>query len=158
MPPKSFLSEMQNVVQRRRGLESSPPSGPTVANGGQPSNLQSATLADQLRSCLEERRKSKEEEHQPSQQPQHLPMQPQQQQPLPPQQAVAVSSGSAAFVPESIAADIQEAVKLANDTSKFPCLIARIDNNASVKCSGKHTNSQSDFELCFIKAVRDQRC
>ena len=62
-PPKSFLSEMQNVVQRRRGLESSPPSGPTVDNGGQPSNLQSATLADQLRSCLEERRKSKEEEH-----------------------------------------------------------------------------------------------
>lgn len=75
MQPQSFLSEMQNVQQRRKVNEN-----------------QNSTLADQLRTRLEERRKSKEED--------------------------SVNS-NAAFVPESIAADIQKAVKMANETSKF---------------------------------------
>merc|ERR1711953_1182211 len=87
-PKASFLSEMQNVVQRRT-QQPQPPSQP---------QQHSNTLADQLRSRLEERRKSKEEEEQP-QQPQV------QQQPQ-----------NAAFVPEAMAADIQKAVKMANET------------------------------------------
>ena len=57
-----------------------------VANGANP--MTNATLADQLRNRLEERRKSKDEEQQN-------------------------------FVPDAIAADIQKAVKMANDNSKF---------------------------------------
>ena len=86
---------MQNVVQRRQQ-----PQQPQHSN----------TLADQLRSRLEERRKSKEEDEQPQQpqvQPQPMPLQQQQ-----PQQQ------NAAFVPEAMAADIQKAVKMANETSK----------------------------------------
>lgn len=100
-PPKSFLSEIQNV--QRRKAENSPTS---------PSNS-AVTLADQLRTRLEERRKSKEED------------QPQQQQ--------------SAFVPESIAADIQKAVKMANDTSKYQ-IISR--PKMGLKCSfGCKTNN-----------------
>ena len=89
---------MQNVVQRRQQPQQ--PQQPQHSN----------TLADQLRSRLEERRKSKEEDEQPQQpqvQPQPMPLQQQQ-----PQQQ------NAAFVPEAMAADIQKAVKMANETSK----------------------------------------
>ena len=107
---------MQNVVQRRT-QQPQPPSGP---------QQHSNTLADQLRSRLEERRKSKEEEEQP-QQPQ---VQQQQQPPQPPQhqqqplqhhqvlQQPQQPPQNAAFVPEAMAADIQKAVKMANETSK----------------------------------------
>ena len=81
------------------------------------------TLADQLRSRLEERRKSKEEEQQ-------VPQTAATSGPFmatsgsQPHMASVVASNSAstqsaAYVPESIAADIQKAVKMANDTSKF---------------------------------------
>ena len=88
---------MQNVVQRRQQPQQ--PQQPQHSN----------TLADQLRSRLEERRKSKEEDEQPQQpqvQPQPMPLQQQPQQ------------QNAAFVPEAMAADIQKAVKMANETSK----------------------------------------
>ena len=91
---------MQNVVQRRQQQPPQQPQQPQHSN----------TLADQLRSRLEERRKSKEEDEQPQQpqvQPQPMPLQQQQ-----PQQQ------NAAFVPEAMAADIQKAVKMANETSK----------------------------------------
>ena len=91
---------MQNVVQRRQQPQQ--PQQPQHSN----------TLADQLRSRLEERRKSKEEDEQPQQpqvQPQPMPLQQQQQQP---------QQQNAAFVPEAMAADIQKAVKMANETSK----------------------------------------
>ena len=77
-PQKSFLSEIQNI-HRRKNLEAGaggPPSGaggplggphgPSVATSP-PSANATSTLADQLRSRLEERRKSKEEEQQPQQ-------------------------------------------------------------------------------------------
>ena len=77
-PQKSFMSEMQNI-HRRKNLEAGaggPPSGaggplggphgPSVATSP-PSANATSTLADQLRSRLEERRKSKEEEQQPQQ-------------------------------------------------------------------------------------------
>ena len=89
---------MQNVVQRRQQPQQ--PQQPQHSN----------TLADQLRSRLEERRKSKEEDEQPQQpqvQPQPMPLQQQQSQ-----------QQNAAFVPEAMAADIQKAVKMANETSK----------------------------------------
>ena len=102
-PPKaSFLSEMQNVVQRRQQQ-------PQPAQQQQPPQ-HSNTLADQLRSRLEERRKSKEEDEQP-QQPQVQPLQHHQPLQQQPQQ-------NAAFLPEAMAADIQKAVKMANETSK----------------------------------------
>ena len=110
---------MQNVVQRRT-QQPQPPSGP---------QQHSNTLADQLRSRLEERRKSKEEEEQPQQpqvlqqppqplpQQQQQPLQHHQQQPLLQQQPQQPPQ-NAAFVPEAMAADIQKAVKMANETSK----------------------------------------
>ncbi len=54
----------------------------------------SGTLAEQLRSRLDERRKSKDDE------------------PIP-------VPDSAGFVPENLATDIQKAVKLANENSKL---------------------------------------
>ena len=116
-PPKaSFLSEMQNVVQRRQ-REQQPPQQPQQPLP-QPQQPHSNTLADQLRSRLEERRKSKEEDLEAERQPQVVALQPPQPLPQPQPQAMH-NTQQAAFVPESMAADIQKAVKMANETSKL---------------------------------------
>ena len=87
-PPKSFLSEMQNVHRRKAQAQAAASAVMEQPQNFPPSSTQN-TLADQLRSRLEERRKSKEEE-----------------------------TPNNAFVPEFLTANVEKAVKVANDTSK----------------------------------------
>ncbi len=73
------------------GMNESPLGSP-----GGPSSPAGTSLADQLKSRLEERRRSKEGE-----------------------------SSTGACVPESIAADIEQAVKVANENGEFSLMVLR---------------------------------